>query len=186
MTNYATATALKGAPYKATHAQQKGNVLITTLILMTMIAILGLNAIESVVLEQRMFSGYQNQNVAFNAAENAIKLGEQVIVGLANPAVTDLSQNYLSWDQDDLSSFVPIRVMDIDWGPYIQAGDIDGAQEAFLIQYLGQRPITGEELGKGQRRAVFGSRANFFRLGAYGEGPQEARRVVDVVYATLD
>lgn len=171
---------------KAAISQQQGNVLITTLILMTMILVLGLNAIESVVLEQRMFSGYQNQNVAFNAAENAIKLGEAVIQGITDPSVSDAANNFESWDQEDPSSFIPIAVADINWVNYIQAGQIEGAQEAFLIQYLGRRSITGEELGQGQRPDVFGSRADFFRLGAYGEGPQQARRVVDVVYATLE
>lgn len=171
--------------FNVARGRAQGNVLVTTLILMSMIVVLGLNAIESVVLEQRMFSGYRNQNIAFNAAENAIKVGEDAIRGIENPAFSDDSIHFQSWDQGDPSSFSPISVSDINWADYVEDSDIEGAQEGYLIQYLGAKRITGEEMGQGQQQVVFGSHADFFRLGAYGEGPQNARRVVDVVYATL-
>lgn len=171
--------------YCSTKGKHQGNVLITTLILMTMTAILGLNAMESVILEQSMVTGYQNQNIAFNAAENALNKGEKFITALNNPMVSTPDERYHTWDFENADSFEPLYIANVNWAPYLASGDIEGAQEAFVVQYLGKRSISGEEWGRGQRQSIYGAQASFFRLGAYGAGPLSAKRVVDVVYATL-
>lgn len=168
------------------HHQQSGNVMIITLVMMTMMLISGMGAIKTVVLQQRMILSHQSQNIAFSAAESALQEGEQFIDSLENIFLSNDDANYFSWNLDDPDDFDPIRVSAVNWSQYENESPINSAVDAYIIQLLDQRTITGEELGHGQGDSIYGSTANFFRIGAYGSRPDRARRIIDVVYTNFD
>lgn len=68
----------------AMRRQQQGVVLIVSLVLLLIITLLGLAASQSTALEERM-AGYQRQHqLAFEAAEAALRAGESALNGLAS------------------------------------------------------------------------------------------------------
>jgi Tfp pilus assembly protein PilX len=133
-----------------------------------------------------MVLSYQNQNIAFSAAENALRAAEYFITELTDPTIEHTTnENYTSWNQANRKAFKHMDFSQIDWSQ-VDGENKDGdLKRAYKIQYLGQRHLVGEELAIGQSSQIYGSRAEFFRIGAYGEGPQRAKRVLDVVFATL-
>jgi len=164
---------------------ERGNVLITTLVIMSMVIALGVSSVDSVVMEQRMVLSYQNQNIAFSVAENALRAAEYFITELTDPTIATTNENYMSWNQANRKAFQHMDFSQIDWSQVVGENNNGDLKSAYKIQYLGQRHLVGEELAIGQRSQIYGSRAEFFRIGAYGEGPQRAKRVIDVVFATL-
>ena len=63
------------------HPRQQGVVLITGLIILVLLTILGLTASRSILLEERMAGNMKDQNVAFQAAEAALRMGESYLTG---------------------------------------------------------------------------------------------------------
>lgn len=65
------------------HRKQQGVVLITGLIILVLLTILGLTASRAILLEERMAGNMKDQNVAFQAAEAALRLGENYLTGVS-------------------------------------------------------------------------------------------------------
>ncbi len=58
---------------------QQGAVLIVSLIMLLIMTIIGLSAMQSTVLEEKMAGNYRNSNIAFQAAETALRDSEKDI-----------------------------------------------------------------------------------------------------------
>ncbi|MHB8624196.1 MAG: pilus assembly PilX family protein [Sulfuricaulis sp.] len=59
------------------HAQQRGATLITSLVFLIILTILGLAAVGTNTLDQRMAANLQDQHSAFQAAEASLRVGEE-------------------------------------------------------------------------------------------------------------
>ena len=57
--------------------RQHGMVLVTGLLMLLVITLIGLTALRSTALEEKMANNVRDQDVAFEAAENALRDGEQ-------------------------------------------------------------------------------------------------------------
>ncbi|GAB6067343.1 pilus assembly protein [Methylothermus subterraneus] len=64
---------------------QIGAALIVSLVMLLVMTILGVAAVQSVILEERMAGNYFDRNVAFQAAEAALRQAEAVIAANAAP-----------------------------------------------------------------------------------------------------
>jgi len=60
--------------------QQSGGVLIVSLILLLVMTLLGVTAMQSNILEEKMAGNYRDQNLAFQAAEAALRDAEADII----------------------------------------------------------------------------------------------------------
>lgn len=81
------------AIHRAGARQQRGAVLITALVLLVVLTLLGLASMQNTILEERMAGNYRDRQIAFEAAEAALRAGEQRI---ADTAVF----NALVWDSE--------------------------------------------------------------------------------------
>lgn len=63
------------------HDRQRGAVLITALVLLLVLTLLGLSAIQTTTLEERMAGNYRSGTAAFEAAESALREGESTVGG---------------------------------------------------------------------------------------------------------
>lgn len=59
---------------------QQGSALIIALVFLVVITLLGLSSIRTAIQEERMTSNYRDHNLAFQAAEAALRAGEAVAV----------------------------------------------------------------------------------------------------------
>jgi len=69
-------------PKPILECRQRGVALIITLLLLLVITILGVTAIQSSMLEEKMTSNLRDRSLAFHAAESALRAGESSIASL--------------------------------------------------------------------------------------------------------
>lgn len=76
---------MKTRPYQArqptARAQQQGIALVIALVLLVIMTLVGLGAMRSVTLEERMTGQTFDRSVSFQAAEAALKQGEDLLTG---------------------------------------------------------------------------------------------------------
>lgn len=70
-------------------SEQKGVTLIVALVLLLVVSLLGLSAMRSTTLEERMASNTQDQGLAFQAAEAALRAGVDQIAVAETTGFTD-------------------------------------------------------------------------------------------------
>jgi type IV pilus assembly protein PilX len=88
---------MKGATYSTNRpATQRGAVLITALVILFILTLLGVAGMQSTVLEERMAGNYRDRQVAFEAAEAALRAGEARMN-------TSASFHSLAWDGSDFT-----------------------------------------------------------------------------------
>lgn len=61
------------------YARQKGAVLLISLIFLVLLTIIGVTAMQTTTLQERMAGNLRDLNLAFNAAEAALREGEAVL-----------------------------------------------------------------------------------------------------------
>ena len=84
---------------------QKGAVLIVSLIILLMLTLIGLSAIQSTSLEEKMAGNYRDQNLSFQAAETTLREGEGWIAKqTSEPVLSSASctSDCTVWDKDAL------------------------------------------------------------------------------------
>jgi type IV pilus assembly protein PilX len=58
---------------------QSGSVLIISLIMLLLISLVGLGSMQGTILQERMASNLQDRNIAFQASERALRVGENAV-----------------------------------------------------------------------------------------------------------
>lgn len=66
---------------------QRGAVLVVSLLLLTVVTLLGITSMRTTVLEQRMSGNMQDRDRAFQAAESALRRAEAHLAGGLDPVV---------------------------------------------------------------------------------------------------
>ena len=94
--------------------QQAGFVLITGLLILLMLTIIMLTAMRTAALEERMAGNLKNQNIAFQAAESALREAEGLM------EIEDLAIDWNGDEEDDANPFHPFR---LSGGPFQNSGD---------------------------------------------------------------
>jgi len=92
---------------------QKGAVLIVSLIMLLLLTILSVSSMQTIILEEKVTGNYKDKNTAFQAAEAALRAGESFLetvplpnfdgttVGLYQPTATGGSRwNIVNWSDD--------------------------------------------------------------------------------------
>ena len=91
--------------------RQRGTILLVSLVIMLLLTILGVTALNNVTMEERMAGNLRDGDLAFQAAEAALRAGENQLAPLTvEPSVcTDLSSNCSNdkvWAEGVLPSMV--------------------------------------------------------------------------------
>lgn len=163
--------------------EQHGAVLIVSLIILLVMTLIGLSAMRSTTLEERMAGNARNQENAFQAGEAALRAGEALVLGFASePLATSDGTNDV-WildapDPDDTNSTAWWKesARDKAWW------DTNG--EAYSLAGVGSNPrylveaadhVT-DNLVLGQQQDDTGKA--FYRVTAHGTGGNDLARVL--------
>lgn len=127
------------------HQNQKGAVLIVGLIMMFVMTLISVSSISTSVLETRMSTNYQDRQVAFQAAEAALREGERLTASHVVKTDFDTScTNGLC--ESDLQGGTTLTKYWLDstiWstsGKHITFTVTGSAQQAkLIIEYMGQK-----------------------------------------------
>lgn len=172
--------------------KNQGSVLIISLLILLVLTMLGVTALDTTVMEERMSSNTRQRNLALQAAEAALKAGEQ---WLSNNAANVMSPVHLSkfsgtgelyndtisaraltWDFNDTSYWTTgnsTAVTTLSSFP-ADTSVIPGAPR-YVIEYVGRGA------GKAPDPLNFTDpdlRAYVFRIVAIGWGPDKSTKVV--------
>jgi len=169
--------------------RQKGMALVTGLVLLLVIAMLALGGLKSTALSEKMAGNSRDQDVAFEAAENALRDGEQdayanltstsaftsgCASGLCLPSTSVTTQ----WDTVDWSaSSTTTRA----FGAYTNVGTYTGQSyqaPRYIVELLPDLPAgAGNGQGLNCQTRCTGTRTAF-RITAVGWGRNAATQVM--------
>lgn len=144
--------------------RQHGAALIIGLIMLLILTLLGVTAISNVTLQERMSGSLMDRNLAFQAAEMALRRAEDHVNG-KNDADTDTATGTGIYDlNSDTAQPAPSDIEAWDNG-YLSAPAIDGISSA--PRYRIERQIK-----------VSDSQPTIYRLSAIGYGNRPGTTVV--------
>lgn len=121
--------------------QQRGVALVVALLLLVVVTIVGLAAVRSTTMQQKMTSGFLDRQVAFQAAEAALRQGEVAV----QAAVSNASFYNCSFDSGNNCLINPFedtnvpssKVVDVSTSAF-DAGALSASQPQYVIEYLGK------------------------------------------------
>lgn len=135
---------------------QRGTALVMTLVILLLLTMLGITAINTSTLEERMAGNTKDQNLSFQAAETALRAAEtwvqsttaatQLAVNNANgiytpadPLLTPLE----IWDSVDWSSGNVVSYPRVPGGPTVTGGlsEVDN-QPRYIIENVDTKPLS--------------------------------------------
>jgi len=103
---------MNGTATPILRARQRGVVLVISLLMLLVLTVIGLAATRSTALEERMTANQNDQEIAFQGAEAALRYGEGLLSGASQPsfanntagAFTETTMGNLSWQTIDWSA----------------------------------------------------------------------------------
>ena len=136
---------MNATPLLNRRSRQHGVVLVISLMMLLVLTLIGLAASRGTSLEQRMTTNQNDQEIAFEAAEAALRAGESVLSGATTP-------NYAGNTAGAYSlSTMTVNWKTIQWDPSKGATyDYTGLQPNTLIDpsyFIVQAPATGYASG---------------------------------------
>lgn len=154
-------------------SRQRGIVLMTGLIFLVMMTLLGVTAMQTTILEEKMAGNLRNENLAFQAAEAALREGELFLQQITLPLFngTNGLYHYVSAPAPD-----PVT-----WAEWATSGRTIGAtmadvasQPRYLIEQLASIPIAGGSVQQSATPLM----STMYRVIARGVGGTEAAVVI--------
>lgn len=172
-------------------ARQSGAALVIGLILLLVMTLLGVTAMRGTTLQERMSGALSDQNVAFQAAETALRQGEDVLSSVTAPDFS--AQGWYEQDDGKLrpdwaeKASDPAEVGDDGVITYVNAENKDmewGEPPEFYIERMPPVVITGSSgaskaIGDGTVKEEY----ELYRVVARGFGKtQTTVAVVESIY----
>lgn len=162
---------------------QKGGVLITTLILLLVMTLIGFSSIDMNLLNQKMLSNKQNKMIAFNSAEMALKDAENRIESLTGTESFNIqgSGGYFKFDPN-----VHYKVWEeIDWSDASSVIESDKkpdgavASGRYIIELYSEMKANEDVLNMSNYGSSIASeKTEIFRITAYGAGATDDSYVI--------
>jgi len=173
--------------------QQAGTVLVFSLLMMLALTIIGISGIGNSVMEEKMVGGMRDRNNAFQAAEAALKRGQQFFTPLVGTAAFDGSAGQLGPHDADPNVWDPMSWTDLNsksyLDPIVTVADPTSlpnvsAQPRYILKYLGDTQTNIRRSlnigGYGEQRD--GSKVSNFRVTARGVGKDSGSVVILEAY----
>jgi type IV pilus assembly protein PilX len=135
-------------------AQQKGAVLIVSIIVLLVLTLISVTAMQTTSLEEKMAGNMRNKNLAFQAAEAALRAGEGYLSGATLDPFNDtngLYQPYIGSEQrwEIIDWYTPAKVRTYDEDS--DGGDLNdlASMPTYIIEELSVDTETGGSLEAG-------------------------------------
>lgn len=153
--------------------KQSGSVLIISLIILVAMTLIGITAMRTTVLEEKMAGNMRNKEVAFQAAEATLRAAERYIQNnIISTVAFDNDGSDGLYNHDDVRIWENINWTDVD---SIQYSDFDSTYNVaspprFVIQHLSTTgeadKVTLDNIGEG----TGGGNVETFLITARGTG----------------
>lgn len=161
--------------------RQRGIALVVALLLLVVIMLVGLAAVRSTTMQQKMTSNFLDREVAFQSAEAALRQGEVAVQAASDPAVfyncspgsgNNCLVNAMADSNVPASQVVSVSEESFD------AGRLAASQPQYVVEYLGNFQIPSPAVSQVSNCSGYGpcssnSTADFFRITARS-GPANA------------
>lgn len=170
------------APYSTSKKHQQGAVLMVSLIMLLVLTLIGITGMRTTVLEEKMAGNMNDQNLAFQAAEAALRDGEDLVETLVTNASFDgTAGRYAASDSD------PDWFDDTTWSStnsiaYSGTLSYVNTQPRYIMKYISDIENNSRSLktgGYGSRRT---STVSQFRVTARGTGRSDTSKVILQAY----
>lgn len=157
--------------------RQQGAVLIVSLMLLLVMTLIGVTALQTTTLEEKMAGNLRDRETAFQAAEVALREGEDYLGGVALPEFNDANGLYqpnrdlwqtIDWT-DNTKVFVSTAMDDA-----ITAGVLSQAP-GYYIEELSTNVAVGDSIKTGFEPPP---ESGNYRITAHGFGGSTAAEVV--------
>ncbi len=171
--------------------QERGVALFISLVVLLIITIIGVSAVQTTTLEERMAANARDHGIAFQAAESALITAED-LVEILQPS--DLP----SFGGNTNGRYVPTAVgtqprwETVDWpgdGTIPTAADvIPGVsdQPKYIVEYLTQLAPDEDELNLSNIGGTSGAPTDIFRITARGAGGStRAQVMLQITYGKI-
>ncbi len=163
-------------PMKTPLGNQRGAVLITGLVIMLIMTLLGLAAMQSTTLQEKMAGNLSNRNLAFQASEAALREGESFLMSSSLPAFDGTNGLYqplaapqsVDWSSSTASKEFTGNLQDQDGLSLV------AESPRYLIEDLGAVESDSASLTAGTAVSDF----NMYRITARGVGSTTAAQVI--------
>ncbi len=153
----------------SSRTKQQGAALVVSLVILTVMTLIGVTAMSQSGLETLMAGNFQTQTSSMSQAENQLTQAEQ---SLADSATTAFTYNEYDEDINPVEQLIANEA---------SSGDFTDS----YIEYLGPRVITGESVVIGRETPRAGAEIYLFRNTAlHSNNDNGARRIVQSIYAT--
>ena len=158
--------------------QQQGMALFMSLVMLLIITVLGLSSVQTTSMQERMARNAKDTNLAFNAAESAIKDAEVIVESLNSLAPFTASNANANGYYTEAAYNQPSNWSLVNWqtvgGNFIQAAtNFTGvaAQPKFIVEFVKTVVSDDDKLNLDNIGQDTGSgRAQIFRVTVYGTG----------------
>ncbi|MBL1433195.1 MAG: hypothetical protein COB94_007110 [Gammaproteobacteria bacterium] len=175
---------------------QRGAALIVSLLILTVMTLLGVTAMSQSGLEALMAGNLQLQTSSMAQAENALTQSEESVNAMSSNATpfvfgdpTNKDDGYYRFDHDEVLNNINVVTQ-------IQSAGSTGGFEAlagstpaerYIVEYLGPRIIPGESITIGRETPRAGSEIHLFRNTALSfNNDNGSRRLVQSVFVTAE
>ena len=161
---------------------QRGVSLVIAMVMLLVLTLIGVSSMNTAIVELKMAGSMQQQGVALNRADEALRMGEEDVLAIVtNPAAFKFATGgdgyYVNADN--------INVYNIDW-PAQGLNTIPGANadDAYVVEYLGVKGIPGETQKISTDGRIIGGAVHTFRITSRSEAGKSALRLVQSLYVT--
>lgn len=174
--------------------RQAGAALFICLMLLTVMTILGISAVSTTTMEEKMAGNIRNKHMSFQAAEAALRAGETVANGLASDTVFDSTnglypQSKYGDDPADTGvyAFYPIwedAVTTINWQNITTLGSLVSTAPSYIIEDFGTAPRDNDCMLDAEIPA--GCLLPVYRITAQGYGTNDnAKSILQTTFKQL-
>lgn len=174
-----TMTASGGPP-----CGQRGSALIVSLLILVVLTLIGVTAVSTSGLEERMAGNNRDRDMAFEAAEVGLRAGEAFVQGLASTAAFNNSNGlYANTAQPDISASSTV------WSgsnSRVYSGTLSGIASAprYIVQVLGSQGNNDVNMGGYGVSSGVGAITDF-RITARGTGISDTSAVIVQSYYAM-
>ncbi len=160
---------------------QDGAALVISLIMLSLMTVIGVAAMDTTILEIKMAGNIQAEIDAFNNAESSLRLAENIV-------------------KDEADDPIPVNFSDLDWLYHSADSNIPSHNEfgvtnsdegdnnaRYIVQYAGSRVLAGESAALNSTGGITGSAIHLFQIDSVSDDiGQGAIQIVRSTYATLN
>jgi len=180
-----------------THKRQTGAALVVSLMLLIILTLLGLSGMQSTVMQERMSNNVRDKGMAFQAAESALRNGENWVKDQLMPTrgtltVQDGSSCSAPCDLVDLNDYSTMTSKDFNWWKTngriyshtmpTGTGEVASAPRFIVEEHSEQRDSLADPTSTSSPPV-----RTLYRLTAVGVGGTvTAESMIETLYARID